>query len=86
MGEVIKMKGSYITPCTITPQKAAELAGCSLSHIYHNMGQFIRRRTGKTTKINEESLMVWINSKTKDGGIDLDAESDRILAGIGRRA
>lgn len=80
------MKGSYITPCTITPQQAAEMAGCSLSHIYHNMGKFIRRRTGKTTLINEASLMVWINSKTKNGGVDLDAESDRILAGIGRRA
>ena len=80
------MKGSSITPCTLTPAQAAEKAGCSLSHIYHNMGQFIRRRTGKTTLINEASLMVWINSKTKDGGIDLDAESDRILARIGRRA
>lgn len=74
------MKGSYITPCTLTPQQAAELAGCSLSHIYHNMGQFIRRRVGKFTRINEASLVAWINGKTKTSDADLDAESDRILA------
>lgn len=79
------MKGCYITPCTITPQQAADIAGCSLSHIYHNMGQFISRRVGKFTKINKESLMIWINGKTRNGGADLDAESDRILARLGRR-
>ena len=74
------MKGSYITPCTMTPAQAAEMAGCSLSHIYHNMGRFIRRRTGKTTLINKESLVAWIMSKTKDAEADLDAQADRILA------
>ena len=78
------MKGAYITPCTLTPQQAAEMAGCSLSHIYHNMGQFISRRVGKFTRINEASLAAWINGKTRNGGADLDAESDRILARIGR--
>lgn len=75
------MRGSYCTPCTLTPQQAAEKAGCSLSHIYHNMGKFIRRRTGKYTKINEASLVAWINSKTKGSDADLMDKADLILAG-----
>ena len=74
------MRGASCTPCTITPAKAAELAGCSLSHIYHNMGKFIRRRTGKFTKINEDSLWKWINSKTKTSDDELLERADHILA------
>ena len=75
------MKGSYITPCTITPAQAAEMAGCSLSHIYHNMGQFIRRRIGRTTLINEASLVAWINSKTRTSDEEMMDKADIILAG-----
>ena len=80
------MKGSSVTPCTITPRQAAEIAGCSLSHIYHNMGHFIRRRIGKITLINKASIEAWIDRKTKTGEADLDAKADRILARIDSKA
>ena len=80
------MRGSSVTPCTITPWQATEIAGCSLSHIYHNMGQFIRRRIGKVTLINKASIEAWIDRKTKTGEADLDAEADRILARIDSKA
>ena len=74
------MRGASFTPCTLTVAQAAEMAECSPSTIYHNMRQFIRRRIGRTTLINEASLAAWIRSKTREAEADLEAEADRILA------
>ena len=76
------MKGSSITPCTITVQQAAQLAGCSISKIYHSKMEFISRRIGRKLLINEASLTRWIESRTSRSFADMEAEADRkILAG-----
>ena len=82
MGEVLKMRGASITPCTLTVEQAAAKAECSKSQIYHNMHNFIHRRIGKYTKINEASLCAWINSRTKESDAELMDKADRILAGV----
>lgn len=73
------MKGSSITPCTITVQQAAEIAGCSISKIYHSKVEFICRRIGRKMLINEASLLRWIESKTSRSFADMEAEADRMI-------
>ena len=74
------MKGSSCTPCTLTIQQAAEIAGCTVGTMYHHTREVITRRIGRKMLINEASLMAWIRSKTREAQERLEDEADRILA------
>ncbi|MBQ7746495.1 MAG: helix-turn-helix domain-containing protein [Spirochaetia bacterium] len=58
------MKGSYITPCTLTVKEAAELVGCSIYTIRRNLPSLVWRQIKHPILINQESLIAWVNSKT----------------------
>ena len=74
------MKGSSVTPCTLTVEQAAEIAGCGVSTIYHSKPYLICRRVGRKMMINEASLLRWLESKTTSSLLDMEAEADRMLA------
>ena len=74
------MRGASCTPCTLTIEQAAKIAGCTVGTMYHHTREVITRRTGRKMLINEASLMAWIRSKTREAEESLEAEADRILA------
>ena len=73
------MKGSSVTPCTLTVEQAAEFAGCSVSTIYHAKPFLVCRRVGRHMMINEASLHRWLESKTTSSLLDMEAEADRMI-------
>lgn len=58
------MKGSSVTPCTLTIRQAAELAGCSMYTIRRNLSSLVWRRIGHPILINEPSLIAWVRNMT----------------------
>ena len=73
------MNGSSFTPCTLTVQQAAEIAGCGVSTIYHSKPFLICRRVGRKMLINEASLHRWLESRTTSSILDLEDEADRMI-------
>ena len=73
------MKGSSVTPCTLTVEQAAQIAGCCVSTIYHSKPFLICRRIGRKMLINEASLTRWIESRTSRSFADMEAEADRMI-------
>ncbi len=74
------MKGTYVTPCTLTIRQAAEIAGCTVGTMYHHTRKLITRRIGRKMLINEASLLAWISSKTHQADDALETEADGKLA------